>query len=190
MFDRACVLELKGVASPCVRRAWSHILARCYVVVPQHAEYVVTLPYSISFIATLCMLTHLTLRTIHYADLYADLANPKTNWNKTPGYTEAETSSFARVLNSESGDDHDPEAGKFVDVWRKRHPELRHYTYFSYRFNCREKGLGWRLDMCAYTLLPHAGDSWILAANVGQVTSPLESSPYRYRTCGLSMVDR
>ena len=76
-----------------------------------------------------------------------DLANPKTNWNKTPGYTEAETSAFARILNA-SGEG--PDAPKFVDVWRKRHPDLRHYTYFSYRFNCREKGLGWRLDMCAY----------------------------------------
>ena len=33
-------------------------------------------------------------------------------------------------------------------MWRARNPDLRHYTYFSYRFNCREKGLGWRLDMC------------------------------------------
>ncbi len=78
-----------------------------------------------------------------------DLANPKTNWNKTPGYTEAETSAFARILNAE-GEDADADAGKFVDVWRQRHPDLRHYTYFSYRFNCREKGLGWRLDMCEY----------------------------------------
>ncbi|KAI0362078.1 hypothetical protein OH77DRAFT_1388993 [Trametes cingulata] len=85
---------------------------------------------------------------LNVAPTALDLANPKTNWNKTPGYTEAETSSFARILNaSNDGADPDPEAGKFVDVWRARHPELRHYTYFSYRFNCREKGLGWRLDM-------------------------------------------
>ncbi|KAI0807326.1 Endonuclease/exonuclease/phosphatase [Fomes fomentarius] len=85
---------------------------------------------------------------LNVAPTAIDLANPKTNWNKTPGYTEAETSSFARILNTgESAESHDPEAGKFVDVWRKLHPDLRHYTYFSYRFNCREKGLGWRLDM-------------------------------------------
>ncbi|TFK91014.1 hypothetical protein K466DRAFT_634413, partial [Polyporus arcularius HHB13444] len=80
---------------------------------------------------------------LNVAPTALDLANPKTNWNKTPGYTEAETSSFARILNT-SGEE--PEAPKFVDVWRKLHPDLRHYTYFSYRFNCREKGLGWRLD--------------------------------------------
>ena len=83
----------------------------------------------------------------------ADLTNPKTNWNKTPGYTEAETSSFARILNTAGADNEDADAPRFVDAWRKLHPDLRHYTYFSYRFNCREKGIGWRLDTCAYLFL-------------------------------------
>ena len=30
-------------------------------------------------------------------------------------------------------------------------PELRHFTYFSYRFGCRGKGIGWRLDHCTST---------------------------------------
>ncbi|KAF8228488.1 hypothetical protein L208DRAFT_243381 [Tricholoma matsutake] len=72
-----------------------------------------------------------------------DLCNAKKNWNKTPGYTEAETSSFNNILNPPSDSEHP----KLVDVWRHFHPTDRHYTYFSYRFNCREKGLGWRLDM-------------------------------------------
>ncbi|KAL1741316.1 Endonuclease/exonuclease/phosphatase [Schizophyllum fasciatum] len=74
-----------------------------------------------------------------------DLANPKTNWNKTPGYTEAETTAFKNILNPP--DDAPEGAGKFVDVWRHLHPNDQHYTYFSYRFNCRAKNLGWRLDM-------------------------------------------
>lgn len=75
---------------------------------------------------------------------YTDLTNPKTNWNKTPGYTEAETTAFKHVLDP-------PEGGpKFVDVWRQLHPTDKHYTYFSYRFNCRLKGIGWRLDMCKF----------------------------------------
>ena len=83
------------------------------------------------------------LHTIVLYEMSSDLSNPKTNWNKTAGYTEAETTAFANILNPPSGD-----AGKFVDVWRKLHPEERHYTYFSYRFNCRAKGIGWRIDMC------------------------------------------
>lgn len=74
-----------------------------------------------------------------------DLANPKPNWNKTAGYTKDETEAFEHILNppeSEQG------AAKFVDVWRHMHPDDQHYTYFSYRFNCRSKGMGWRLDMC------------------------------------------
>ncbi|KAG8217871.1 Endonuclease/exonuclease/phosphatase [Butyriboletus roseoflavus] len=71
-----------------------------------------------------------------------DLASPRTNWNKTPGYTLDETEAFKNIL------DESPEGtSKFVDVWRDRHPDVQHYTYFSYRFNCRMKGIGWRLDM-------------------------------------------
>lgn len=80
---------------------------------------------------------------LNVAPTELDLANAKRNWNKTAGYTEAETSAFAQILDP--GDD--AEAGKFVDVWRRLHPEDKHYTYFSYRFQCRSKGLGWRLDM-------------------------------------------
>jgi AP endonuclease 1 len=35
-------------------------------------------------------------------------------------------------------------------MWRHLHPDLRHYTYFSYRFDCRSKGIGWRLDTCEF----------------------------------------
>ena len=74
-----------------------------------------------------------------------DLANPKTNWNKTPGYTEAETTAFKNILTPPS--DAPADTPKFIDVWRHLHPTDQHYTYFSYRFRCREKNLGWRLDM-------------------------------------------
>lgn len=76
--------------------------------------------------------------------MLTDLANPKPNWNKTAGYTEVETTAFKNILELP---DH-PDANKFVDIWRRMHPEDRQYTYFSYRFNCRLKGIGWRIDMC------------------------------------------
>ena len=43
-----------------------------------------------------------------------DLSNAKKNWNKEPGYTEAETTSFKNILDPPK----DIDAGKFVDVWR------------------------------------------------------------------------
>ncbi|KIY43595.1 hypothetical protein FISHEDRAFT_52866 [Fistulina hepatica ATCC 64428] len=79
---------------------------------------------------------------LNVAPTEMDLANPKTNWNKTPGYTEAETSAFRQKLTANVDDPR-----TFIDVWRHLHPTERHYTYFSYRFNCRTKGIGWRLDM-------------------------------------------
>ncbi|KAJ3556451.1 hypothetical protein NM688_g2019 [Phlebia brevispora] len=82
---------------------------------------------------------------LNVAPTALDLTNPKPNWNKTPGYTEAETTAFARILDPPE-DARKDGAGKFVDMWRQLHPDLRHYTYFSYRFNCRAKGIGWRLD--------------------------------------------
>jgi len=81
---------------------------------------------------------------LNVAPTELDLSNAKRNWNKTAGYTEAETSAFKRILE---GSEDDGTANKFIDIWRKLHPALRHYTYFSYRFNCRLKGIGWRLDL-------------------------------------------
>lgn len=83
---------------------------------------------------------------LNVAPTAMDLSNPKPNWNKTPGYTEAETSAFKAILNPPE-DSSDAEH-QFTDVWRKLHPDDSHYTYWGYRFNCRAKGIGWRLDMC------------------------------------------
>ncbi|KIK57680.1 hypothetical protein GYMLUDRAFT_246676 [Collybiopsis luxurians FD-317 M1] len=81
---------------------------------------------------------------LNVAPTEIDLSNAKKNWNKTPGYTEAETTAFKNILNPPEVE---TDAPKFVDVWRQLHPDDKHYTYFSYRFNCRQKGIGWRLDM-------------------------------------------
>lgn len=84
------------------------------------------------------------LGDLNVAPTEIDLSNAKRNWNKTPGYTKDETEAFANILNPPESA---PDSSKFVDVWRQRNPDTGHYTYFSYRFNCREKSLGWRLDM-------------------------------------------
>lgn len=64
-----------------------------------------------------------------------DLARPKQNYNKTAGYTQDEIEGFENILN----------AG-FNDTFRKKHPETKKYSYWSYRFNSRKKNIGWRID--------------------------------------------
>ncbi|TKR95181.1 hypothetical protein L596_009383 [Steinernema carpocapsae] len=65
-----------------------------------------------------------------------DLKNPKSNANKTPGFTDQEREDFTKMLG----------AG-FVDVYRKRNPDEEHaYTFWSYMGNARAKNVGWRLD--------------------------------------------
>jgi len=64
-----------------------------------------------------------------------DLKNPKSNYNKTAGYTEVEIQGFTQLL----------QAG-FIDVFRYLYPEKVAYTYWSYRFNARARNAGWRID--------------------------------------------
>ncbi|KAL3997506.1 exodeoxyribonuclease III (xth) family protein [Acanthocheilonema viteae] len=65
-----------------------------------------------------------------------DLANPKSNRNKTAGFTDQERNDFTRLLD----------AG-FVDVYRRLNPEKEGaYTFWSNMHNAREKNVGWRLD--------------------------------------------
>ncbi|KAK4058771.1 hypothetical protein OIO90_000217 [Microbotryomycetes sp. JL221] len=72
-----------------------------------------------------------------------DIRNWKTNHNKSPGVTDTEIDAFNAQLNPAEDSGHK----KLVDVWRHLNPELEgHYSYFSRRFDCRTKGIGWRLD--------------------------------------------
>ncbi|CAG8458327.1 12789_t:CDS:10 [Ambispora leptoticha] len=67
-----------------------------------------------------------------------DLARPESN-SKTAGFTREERQDFEKILNG--GED------KFIDTWRHFHPDTKGvYTYYSYRFQARVKGIGWRLD--------------------------------------------
>ncbi len=69
------------------------------------------------------------------ANTEIDLARPKSNYNKTAGYTQREIDGFNDFLS----------AG-FVDTFRYLHPEEVKYSYFSYRANARQNNVGWRID--------------------------------------------
>lgn len=64
-----------------------------------------------------------------------DIARPKSNYNKTAGYTQVEIDGMTRFL--ENG---------FIDTFRTMHPEEVKYSWWSFRGAAREKNIGWRLD--------------------------------------------
>lgn len=63
-----------------------------------------------------------------------DLKNPATNHNN-PGFTDQERSAFQRLLD----------AG-MVDTFRHLHPDRQQFSWWSYRYGARAKGIGWRID--------------------------------------------
>ncbi|MFH1019981.1 MAG: exodeoxyribonuclease III [Pseudomonadota bacterium] len=63
-----------------------------------------------------------------------DLTNPKQN-EKNPGFAPEERAWMDQFL-----------AAGFVDTFRMFNPEPGQYTWWSYRFNARERNIGWRID--------------------------------------------
>lgn len=63
-----------------------------------------------------------------------DLANPERNHNN-PGFSDQERGKFGELLD----------AG-FTDSFRYLHHDSREYSWWSYRFNARQKNIGWRID--------------------------------------------
>jgi exodeoxyribonuclease-3 len=78
-----------------------------------------------------------------------DLRNPKEN-AETSGFMPVERAWIDRYL--EHG---------FMDAYRALYPERVQYTWWTYRFNARPRGIGWRLD---YYLVSEA-----LYSSVGDV---------------------
>ena len=63
-----------------------------------------------------------------------DLKNPKTN-HMNAGFTDQEREKFTLLLNS-----------GFIDTFRTLYPEKVTYSWWSYRFQARQKNAGWRID--------------------------------------------
>ena len=63
-----------------------------------------------------------------------DLKNPKSN-RMNAGFTDQEREKFTTLLNS-----------GFIDTFRTLYPEQVTYSWWSYRFQARQKNAGWRID--------------------------------------------
>ena len=63
-----------------------------------------------------------------------DLKHPKTN-RMSPGFSDQERGKMTRLLKS-----------GFMDTFRALYPTKIQYSWWSYRMNAREKGVGWRID--------------------------------------------
>lgn len=64
-----------------------------------------------------------------------DIKNPKANQHNA-GFTIQEREKFQKLLD---------EVG-LVDTFRYLHPDKVEYSWWSYRFNARERNAGWRID--------------------------------------------
>jgi exodeoxyribonuclease-3 len=63
-----------------------------------------------------------------------DIKNPKTNRHNA-GFTDEERAKFSGLL-----------ANGFTDSFRYKYPEEVKYSWWSYRFQARQKNAGWRID--------------------------------------------
>jgi exodeoxyribonuclease-3 len=63
-----------------------------------------------------------------------DIKNPKSNRHNA-GFTDEERAKFSELL-----------AAGFTDSFRFKYPEEVKYSWWSYRFQARQKNAGWRID--------------------------------------------
>lgn len=93
-----------------------------------------------------------------------DLKNPKSNFNKTAGYTEWEIAGMDNYLK----------AG-FTDSFRAFYPDEIKYSWWSYRMNARAKNVGWRIDyfLVSDRWMEHVEDAFILNDVMGSDHCPV-----------------
>ncbi len=93
-----------------------------------------------------------------------DIARPRGN-ERNPGFTDEERNSMTEMLSH-----------GYVDTYRYFHKEPGHYSWWSYRFNAREKNIGWRIDyfVVSEDFIGHVEDSRILESVTGSDHAPLE----------------
>ncbi|MCT4582499.1 MAG: exodeoxyribonuclease III [Flavobacteriales bacterium] len=82
-----------------------------------------------------------------------DLKNPKSNFNKTAGYTEQEIEGMDNFLK-----------GGYTDSFRHFYPNEIKYSWWSYRMAARDRNIGWRLDyfLVSDKIIDKTKDAFIL----------------------------
>ena len=93
-----------------------------------------------------------------------DLKNPKSN-RRNAGFTDEEREQFTNLLNS-----------GFTDTFRWKYPEQVTYSWWSYRFQARQKNAGWRIDYFVVSdrLRPRIQDAVIHTDILGSDHCPVE----------------
>lgn len=93
-----------------------------------------------------------------------DLRNPDENVT-TSGFLPEERAWVQKFL--EHG---------FVDVYRHLYPDREQYTWWTYRFNARQRGIGWRIDyfLVSEALVPRVQDVIIHEDVQGSDHCPVE----------------
>ncbi|MGX8696564.1 MAG: exodeoxyribonuclease III [Prevotella sp.] len=93
-----------------------------------------------------------------------DIKNPKTN-RRNAGFTDEERQQFSNLLGS-----------GFTDTFRWKYPEQVTYSWWSYRFQARQKNAGWRIDYFVVSdrLRPRVTDARIHTGIFGSDHCPVE----------------
>ena len=93
-----------------------------------------------------------------------DLKNPKTN-RQNAGFTDQERQQMTTLL-----------ASGFIDTFRTLYPEQVTYSWWSYRFQARQKNTGWRIDyfIISERLRPQLLDARIHTDILGSDHCPVE----------------
>jgi exodeoxyribonuclease III len=101
---------------------------------------------------------------LNVAHTEIDLANPKSNYNKTAGYTQTEIDGLQKYF------DHG-----FIDTFREFNKEPKQYSYWSYRMSARSRNVGWRIDyfLVSKNLMNEVKKAFILQEVLGSDHCPV-----------------
>ena len=142
----------------------------CYT--PNSKEELLRLPYRMEFedalreyLVSLKQNKHIIFcGDLNVAHNEIDLKNPNAHHHDA-GFSDEERNKFSQLMD----------AG-FSDTFRSLYPTTVRYSWWSYRFNSREKNIGWRIDYFVVDneFLSHVKDSLILNEISGSDHCPIE----------------